>query len=104
VEANNGAARIEYCGVTDARADALLRVPQDPEERSARSKAIAFLCDELKDGPVMATAIEERARELGISKRTLDRAKKAVGVKSCNEGDGGWSWHLPGKENRKDAR
>ena len=64
---------------------------------------MAFLCDELKDGPVMAIAIQERARTLGISKRTLDRAKKELGVKSRKEADGSWSWYLLGKENRKDA-
>jgi hypothetical protein len=103
-EAPNGAARIEYKGVTEARAEALLSVPKDPEVRSALEEAMEFLRGELHGGPVMANAVKERARSSGISERTLLRAKSVLGVISRKEGDGGWSWHLPGKEDRKAAK
>jgi RecA-family ATPase len=103
-EAPNGAARIEYKGVTDAKAETLLSVAVNPEERSALDEAIQFLRDELRGGPVMVNAIKQRARNSGITERTLLRAKRALSVISQKEGDGGWSWHLPGKEDRKGAK
>jgi AAA domain len=101
VEASNGAARIEYSGVTEAKADAILRTPQDPDERSALGEAVEFLREELGSGPVMAKAIRERARRFDITDATLRRAKTTLRVKSNREGDEGWSWHLPGKETRR---
>ncbi|MEJ7871284.1 MAG: AAA family ATPase [Rubrobacteraceae bacterium] len=101
VTAANGAARIEYEGVTEAKADTLLRTPADAEERSALGEAIQFLRDELKDGPVWAKSVNERARKLEISEASLRRAKGALSVQSSKEGDEGWSWNLPGKASRK---
>ena len=43
--------------------------------------AIEFLQVELADGSRPATEIEDKAKELGIKKTTLDRAKKRIGVK-----------------------
>lgn len=100
----NGAARIEYAGVTTAKADTLLRTPQDPEERSALGEAVEFLREELADGPIMARSIRERARRFDIAERTLMRAKSTLKVDSHKEGDEGWSWHLPDKATRKDAK
>lgn len=94
VTAANGAARIEYAGVTEARADALLRTPGDPEQKSAMREAMEFLRGELKDGPVAANAIKERARNNGISDATLRRAKADLRIASRKEGDGGWVWQL----------
>ena len=103
-EATNGAARIEYMGVTEAKAETLLSTPTDPEERSALEEAMAFLREELEGVPVMANAVKERARASGIKDRTLARAKSVLRIGSNKEGDGGWSWHLLGREDRKDAR
>jgi hypothetical protein len=100
----NGAARIEYKGVSAAKADALLRVPQDPEERSALAEALEFLRDELDGGPVMARELKADAKRFDISERTLARAKSTLGVVSRREGLEGWSWHLPGKADRNAAR
>ena len=94
VTAANGAARIEYVGPTEARADALLRTPGDPEQKSAMREAMEFLRDELKDGPVAANTINEHARKLEISAATLRRAKSDLGIVSRKEGDGGWVWQL----------
>lgn len=101
VTAANGAARIEYAGVTEARADALLRTAGDPEQKSVLREAMEFLRDELKDGPMAASAIRERAGKERISDATLRRAKSDLGVVSEKQGDGSWSWHLPGKAVRK---
>ncbi|MGC2410631.1 MAG: AAA family ATPase [Methyloceanibacter sp.] len=49
----------------------------------------------LAKGPVASTEGEEAAKAHGISTRTLDRARKELGVKSTKDGfDGGWTWTL----------
>jgi hypothetical protein len=100
----NGAARIEYAGKSTANANALLRIPQDPEERSALGEAVEFLREELKDGPIMAKELKATASRFDIAPRTLDRAKNTLRVVSQKQGQEGWVWHLPGKEDRNAAR
>lgn len=104
VEATNGAARIEYRGVTEVNANAVLHTPADPEERSATGEAMAFLRAELEDGPVTARVVQERAGERDISASTLKRAKTGLSIKSVKESDGSWTWHLPGKGTRKGTK
>ena len=99
--AANGHARVEYAGVTEARADTLLRAPGDYEQKSAMREAMEFLRGELKDGPVAANAIKERAGKQGISDATLRRAKADLRVDSRKQGDGAWVWQLAGKASGK---
>jgi hypothetical protein len=100
--APNGAARVAWGGTSELSASDLLKEPADSEQRSALSKAKAFLSKELADGPVAAERAEKDAREAGVSERTLKRAKRALGVGSKKEGDGSWSWVLPGEETEGD--
>ena len=59
------------------------------DDRSAIDEAVRFLQAELAGGhSVEAKAIRRRARDLGISDRTLDRAKKTIGVESAKTGFG----------------
>lgn len=61
------------------------------------NEAKAWLQNALADGPLAAKDIFAQARQDGIAKRTLDRAKKALGVVAAKEGfSGGWIWRLPG--------
>jgi putative DNA primase/helicase len=63
-------------------------------EREARE----FLLDRLEAGPARADDITEEAEQNGISKRTLHRAKKNLGIRSRKErgkADGKWMWELP---------
>ena len=99
--AANGAARIEYAGTTEAKADTLLHIPSDAEERSALGDAIQFLRGELEAGPVAANTVKERCKEQSISDGTLRRAKSALGVASVKNSDGHWAWELPSKAARK---
>jgi putative DNA primase/helicase len=63
-----------------------------------RADAEALLREELASGPVAATTIEELATDLGISERTLRRARKDLGVVPKKDGfGGGWTWSLPDK-------
>jgi hypothetical protein len=49
-------------------------------------QAIVFLCRELADGEVAATLLEDRAKAIGISPRTLDRARARLKVISRRTG------------------
>ena len=62
----------------------------------AKCEAREFLLERLETGPVGAIDIAEEAKQNGIAKRTLDRAKKDLGIKSRkNKVDGNWYWELP---------
>lgn len=69
---------------------------------SELEEAVTFLKGELADGPVPAKDVYRVAEGVGISKRTLDRAKAQLGVTSRKQGEKGkrgggvWVWELPG--------
>lgn len=94
------------CG--DIKAPALVRgddreivaddVISDAETRTAVDEAVEWLRAILADGPVSAKEITKQARDVGISDRTLKRAKGPAGVESKSERDengfSGWKWSL----------
>ena len=68
------------------------------EQATARTEAEVFLADLLAYGRVLADEAYGLADKAGISRRTLERAKKALGVTSEAEGSGPtrrWWWVLP---------
>lgn len=69
------------------------------EDRTAMDEAVEFLHGELDGGISVSTkTILKRARELGISERTLRRAKTTTGVIAERAGfgnDGAWTWRIP---------
>jgi putative DNA primase/helicase len=71
----------------------------DRETRSAREEASDWLKALLADGPVPAKDAQCKARDEGISDRTLRRARESLGVvtEQTREGDhiACWSWSLP---------
>ena len=84
-------------GQFDIDADDLLSSSPD-DMPAALAEAIQFLRGLLADGRIQATEIERLAKQNGIAKRTLNRAKKAAGVLSEKEGIGAasfWYWRLP---------
>jgi putative DNA primase/helicase len=65
------------------------------KDGGALNDAKEFLRDLLANGPVDAKEGEEAGRANGISVRTLDRARKDLGVKSDKTGyQGRWQWTL----------
>jgi len=69
---------------------------QGGEEGGALAEAEDVLAAVLADGPVSATEVRRQCREAGISDRTTDRAKAALGVKAAKVGlRQGWVWRLP---------
>ena len=64
----------------------------------AKREAREFLRERLQAGSVKADDLVEEAKQNGISKRTLMRMKKDLGIRSRKEQgktDGTWTWELP---------
>jgi len=71
--------------------------PTEPEAPTQREQAADLLLTLLKDGPRLATELYEEAEQAGISKITLKRAKKALGVVAVRK-EGHWWWALPARK------
>jgi hypothetical protein len=82
--------------------DALSDTRGKPGPRSTKlAEAMDWLREVLENGPQLATDVEAKARDAGIAKSTLDRAKRDLKVESYRiETPGPWYWILP---NPKDA-
>jgi putative DNA primase/helicase len=52
----------------------------DGDRKTALDQAIDFLREELKNGPRSVGHIEAKAQAQGIAARTIDRARKEIGV------------------------
>jgi putative DNA primase/helicase len=80
----------------DMTADqALMAGAQHGKERRSLKEAVVFLSDLLSEGPMDAAKGEDEAEKEGISRRTLMRARKELGVKAEKSGfDDGWVWTL----------
>jgi putative DNA primase/helicase len=79
-------------------ADDVLSVPARPRGPAPEGKdaAAEWLLVELADGPCPSQSLFMAAHEEGISKRTLQRAKSALGIHARKTGfDGHWIWELP---------
>lgn len=71
---------------------------EKPRTPSAIDEAIDFLHETLAIGPMEANRIFELAGVENIAKRTLDRAKREIGIQSKQKTDGdktAWYWELP---------
>lgn len=72
----------------------------DSSDGGAGTEATHFLMDILTHGAVSSKEVKEKAKAEGISKRTLERASKKLGVKSERSTFGGGTvWYLPNPEN-----
>ncbi len=91
--------------VTISANEALATAESGPTEKSALAEAIEFLKDKLANGPVPATEVEDHAKALMISARTLRRSRKALGVATEKPGlTEGWIWKLPAKTGDEDGQ
>lgn len=92
------APRLHKIGESEVSGAELLNAPSG-EERTARVEASEILREELAGGlPISAKLVARAAKEAGISDRTLERAKRDLGVVAEREGfgpDGEWVWRLP---------
>lgn len=96
---DNGSVRIEWRGECEYTADDLLKRPK--ERPSKQEQAISFLLETLSDGPIEQVVIQQKAAELGIAYRTVERAKNLLGIESHRQGFGPGSvilWALPASQ------
>lgn len=82
-------------------------VPFDVQS-TLRDRAEGWLENHLSLGPAPARDVIAAAKAAGIGKRTLDYAKRAIGVEckrisSGNRGAGCWEWSLPAEERERVA-
>jgi putative DNA primase/helicase len=95
----SGAARVEWLGVSEYKAEALLAAPMDPEERSKIDDAKDFLRQVLAARAVDSDDVKSQANGRGISSATLRRAKDQLKVRSGKAGfSDGWQWSLPSED------
>jgi hypothetical protein len=91
-------AKLTHIGESAAGGRDLLteRPREADDELSALDEAVLFLQEELADGPKLATEVTTTARTLGITARTLKRARQRAGVKASKQGFGRapWEWSL----------
>lgn len=71
------------------------------EAKSAFREAKDFLFNLLIDGPKPVKEIKKEAADFGVSWRTIERAKRELGIRARKGGiDTGWEWSIP--EDRQD--
>jgi hypothetical protein len=90
--------KFEWTGESELTSAEILAGDPQKGGSIAKEEAIAFLHDILSEGPIEATEVFEHAKSLGISKSTLRRAKKGMGITSSRKGfgeDGKYRWALP---------
>lgn len=89
--------RIDWQGPASISADQLLAEPPPQRRPGELDKAKDFLRDLLADGSRLEPEVRAAAGEQGISKPTLDRAKRGLGIRSVR-GRGPkpvYTWALP---------
>lgn len=98
------ASKVIWGGVIEGSAREILgKVEQDDEERSERDDASDFLIGQLAGGPVPVKALQEEARGAGLAWRTIERAKRALGVEARKIGMGsGWFWAMPPEDRQRE--
>src|SRR6516162_572445 len=73
-----------------------------PDGKSATRPADTWLADFLSEGPVKSREIQAAAKSVGLSMRTVERAKKRLGVKAAKlDMRAGWIWSLPDEGRRQ---
>lgn len=91
------APRLRQIGVSETSGQELLNLGSG-EERSERAEAIEILESELGSETRRVKEVKAAVLSAGVSPRTLDRAKQALGVVSERKGfgpEGEWYWRLP---------
>lgn len=90
---------LQWGEVLDGEAELILselEMARVTPSKSAITDACTFLCETLRNGSRQATEIEKLSEAVGISRATLRRAKKQLGIIAKKIGmDTGWVWMLP---------
>ncbi|MDR3090571.1 MAG: hypothetical protein LBU36_00015 [Clostridiales bacterium] len=91
----NKADGFQWLGESDATPEDMLNfsASRAKEDKSKVDEAADFLTDLLSEGEALASEAIALADEAGISKRTLERARAAIDVKTKRV-DNRWVWFL----------
>ena len=90
------AQRVDWGDPLEGSARELMAVEQMDMAGEAVDEAETFLADALRAGPMATREIKAAASAHGHTWRTVERAKKSLGVVAAKGGfSDGWSWHLP---------
>jgi putative DNA primase/helicase len=90
-----------WTGATGLTAERILSNSSEQEEKTALEEAVGYLRESLTEGDRDAKEISSDARALGISLRTLERARRELGIKALQNRSAdqrrvsGWRWTLP---------
>jgi hypothetical protein len=93
VVAAGDSSKVEWLGESEETADSLA-AGRAERPNGALQEAVEFIKDLLKDGRVASKVMEEEAKGAGISMKTLNRAKRSLGIRPKRIGDGWW-WLPP---------
>lgn len=90
-----GSGRVQWEGTTDWTAETLFAASTENERlRAARKEARDFLQKALDLGPVPTNEVIDTGRAHGIAPRTLERARRDLGVRSERKGGRRGTWYL----------
>ena len=81
-----------WLGEYDISIDEILNGTKKPESQFAKARRLIETA--LAKGPVLSVDMMQMAEEQGISPKTLNRAKDALGVISVKHGNQ-WYWEIP---------
>lgn len=87
-------------GAVTIRADDALAATQ-PKAKRLRDNVMGWIADRLSGGPVLSATMEAEIEQRDFNARTVDRAKRELGVVSRrlpHEGKTPWFWVLPKEE------
>jgi len=94
---DGGMATLNWLGPSDITIDDLISSEGGSPRMSALDEAIQFLRVFLKNGPEATTKVEKEAAARDISEKTLERARRSLGVVSKKK-DKSWVLSLPDEE------
>ncbi len=96
----------QWAGSSDLRAEDLLAARDEGGEVQPKGAAEDFLEEMLDAGPVRVEELRLQAQAAGLAWRTVERAKRDLGVRARKRGfDGPWEWYfpdIPAAEDRQD--
>ena len=99
------AQRIDWGQPLDGTARELMAVEKPEDAPSAVDEAETFLREALRDGPMATRELKEAAEAHGHTWRSVERAKKALGVMAIKPGyQKPWLWQLPDTKTATDDK
>ncbi len=89
-----------FCWLGEQNLDLGMEKAVSKKKDSKLDEAGKLLTELLKDGDRRTTEILEELRALGISKRTVQRAKREMDIEAYKQGNV-WFWHLENEDDNK---